>query len=206
MWTSLKDKMILPLSKDDVLVIPFDTHNHVPKEEQISMLLGFDGITHVVSELISQKMITGALERLLDNHQPFSFGIINIDNFNLLAQKLGKDNLPELLDAFEDSLSTKIGSHDLIEPLNENEFAILLECEQNIQEIFPNLLELSSLSQTPLNVAGKDVLVEFSAGYVLVTDPFITAKEVLAEATSMMYKSKNEGKNGYSYSNLAKEI
>lgn len=196
-WTNLHDKMLLPLTLDEVLVVPFDAHRHEPSPEQISMVLGFDGVIDIVGELIAQRLISQAIEKLVESHQPFAFGIINIDNYAVLKSTTTMNGGTTPGDIFFRALQERLGQEDIAIRMDENEFATILECAGEINEVFPRLWELSNLSTTPLNIGANEMTVEFSAGYVLVTDPFITAKEILDEATSMMYKSKSNGKNGY---------
>ena len=103
----------------------------------------------------------------------------------------------ESLALLRSAISSRLEDEDVVEILNDNECAIILECKQNIEEVLPRLWELSNLSNTPILIGGIEINLQFSAGYVLVTDFFTTAKEILDEAISMMYKSKNNGKNGY---------
>ena len=200
-WTSLEDRMLLPLTHDDVLVLPFDAHRHQPLPEQISMVLGFDGVSHVIKESIAKRLITRALENLIANHNPFAFGVLNIDSYNEVFSKLATNNHNQLAHHLRSAFEAKLHPDDVITVLDDNEFAIVLDCQRDITEVFPKLLELATLSNTPLAIDGHEITLQFSAGYVLVTDPFTTVEEILEEAILMMYKSKNNGKNGYSLSN-----
>ena len=200
-WTSLEDRMLLPLTHDDVLVLPFDAHRHQPLPEQISMVLGFDGVSHVIKESIAKRLINRALENLIAHHKPFAFGVLNIDSYSDVLSKLATNNHHQISHHFRSAFQVKLHRDDVIAALDENEFAIVLDCQRDITEVFPKLLELATLSNTPLAIDGHEITVQFSAGYVLVTDPFTTVEEILEEAFLMMYKSKNDGKNGYSLSN-----
>lgn len=204
-WTNLQDRMLLPLTRDDVLVLPFDAHRHEPLPEQISMVLGFDGVGHVITESIAQRVINHALENLTAHHHPFAFGFINIDSYAAMISDLDETSQERISQFLLAAFQAKLDINDVISPLNENEFALILTCNQDINEVFPKLWELSNLSNTPLPIAEREITLQFSAGYVLVTDPFTTAKEILDEAISMMYKSKNNGKNGYSLSDPSQD-
>lgn len=200
-WVSLQDKMIFPLSRDEVLVVPFDGHRHQPLPEQISMILGFDGVGHLVSESVSLRLINRALENLANHHQPFAFGVINIDNYQALVANYDQLGQLDIFDRIFEEIQEKLGLHDVVAPLSDNEFATILFCEEDINDVFPRLWELSSLSNTPLSLGEVQIPIPFSAGYVLVTDACTTAKAILGDAISMMYKSKSNGKNGYHLSN-----
>lgn len=189
--------MLLPLTYNEVLVVPFDAHRHEPLAEQISMLLGFDGVSHLVTESISQRMINKALENLVETHHPFAFGIINIDNYATIISNFDESLRSGIAEMLLDSIDSELGAEDITTLIDDNEFATILFCRESINEVFPRLWALSNLSNTPFIIEGKEVMIHFSAGYVLVTDPYTTAKEVLDEAISMMYKSKGNGKNGY---------
>lgn len=200
-WISLYDRMLVTLAPDIVLVVPFNAHRHAPLLEHISLVLGFDGFDHIVVESKSQRMITNALEKLVNNHQPFAFGFLNIDNHSQILFENLKQSKSDFAEALCGEILLRLEDEDVVEILNDNEFAIILECKQNIEEVLPRLWELSNLSNTSIAINGQEINLQFSAGYVLVTDFFTTAKEILDEAISMMYKSKNNGKNGYFLSN-----
>lgn len=196
-WISLYDRMLVTLAPDVVLVVPFDAHRHAPFLEHISLVLGFNGFDHIVTESISQRMITNALEKLVNNHQPFAFGFLNIDNHSQILSEHANISKSDLAALLRSAISSRLDDEDTVEILNDNECAIILECKKNIEEVLPRLWELSNLSNTHVVIDGTEINLQFSAGYVLVTDFFTTAKEILDEAISMMYKSKNNGKNGY---------
>lgn len=201
-WISLSENMMLPLSNDEILVVPFDSHNHQPKSELLSMVMGFDGVTHVISQRLSQRLISEALEKLLEKERPFAFGILNIDNFEAKVADLQPEAVNEALDGFADSVRSRLGENGTLVSLQGNEFAIIMECKESINELFPTLVSLSELSLTRENLRENGMKMEFSAGYVLVTNPFVTVNEILDEATALMYKSKSDGKNGYGWSHL----
>lgn len=190
--------MLVSLAPDVVLLVPFDSHRHAPLFEHISLVIGFDGVNHVVTESISHRMISHALKNLLTNHQPFAFGFLNVDNHTQILAKNPRITNANLTSYLQSKIASKLEDQDMVEPLNDNEFAVILHCHQNIDEVLPRLWELSNLSNTPVKFDESEITVGFSAGYVLVTDSFMSAKEILDEAISMMYKSKSDGKNGFS--------
>lgn len=196
-WVSLQGKMILPLSRDEVLVVPFDGHRHEPMPQQLSIVLGFDGVSHLGKESISLRLISRALENLTERHHPFAFGIINIDNFQRLLAEYDQSGKLKISERVFKKIQERLNQDDFVAAISDNEFATILTCESDVQEVFPRLWELSSLSNTPISLGEMQIPVHFSAGYVLIPDSFTTAKEILDEAISMMYKSKSNGKNGY---------
>lgn len=188
-WVGLQDKMILPLSRDEVLVVPFDEHRHQPPLEQISLVLGFDGVSHLVAESVSLRLINKGLDNLINHHQPFAFGVVNIDNFQALLARFDHDGHLNISGRIFKGIQDKLGPNDAVASLGDNFFAMLIECVTDINEVFPKLWEISGLSNTPLSLGEIQIPIHFSAGYVLVIDPYSTAKEILDEAISIMYKS-----------------
>ena len=199
-WIKLQEQMILVLENDVVFIANFDSPNREPSEEQISMILGFDGVSHLTNTIVFQRMIAQGLKQFFINHNPFAFGVINIDNYELLASTLDEPRLLNTISQFTQSLKQAINSNDQLISVDTNDFALILYSDGNIEDILPRLIGLSNLSVASINNSEQNPKVEFSAGYVLVTDPYTTVNEILEEAVKMMYKSKNNGENGYQLS------
>ena len=201
-WINLHDSMLLPLSQDEILVVTFDPHNHNPNDKLLAIAMGFDGVTHVVGERISQRLISSGLDSLSESGRPFAFGIINFDDFESDLPHLNQSQIHLVLDDFAHMLKTKLGNGGVVASLRENEFALLLKCERNIDEIFSNLTALSQLSITRSWHGEHEKVFAFSAGYVFVDEPVISTNEILEEAFALMYQCKSDGKNSYNWSYL----
>lgn len=188
-WIVLHDKMIFPLSRDEILVVPFEGNHHRPFPEQISLVLGFDGVGHLVAESVSLRLINKGLDNLINHHQPFAFGVIHIDNYQKLLTSFDHGGNLNISARFFREIQSKLNSNDSVVFLDDNFFAILIECATDINEAFPRLWEISGMSNTLISLGEIQIPIHFSAGYVLVIDPYTTAKEVLDEAISIMYKN-----------------
>jgi diguanylate cyclase (GGDEF)-like protein/PAS domain S-box-containing protein len=123
---------------------------------------------------------------------------IDLDNFKTVNDTLGHHAGDELLKAAMDRVSKSIAKHDFLARLGGDEFAVVLHGlrrDEDAQVVADRIL--AAVSQ-PFRIADSVANVGASIGIASFSHSF-SPEEVLRQADLAMYKSKQSGKNSWSF-------
>ena len=123
---------------------------------------------------------------------------IDLDNFKTVNDTLGHHAGDELLKAAMARVSKSIAKHDFLARLGGDEFAVVLHGlrrDEDAQVVADRIL--MALSQ-PFRIADSVANIGASIGIASFSHSF-SPEEVLRQADLAMYKSKQSGKNSWSF-------
>ena len=196
-WLTTRNEIVFPISKEEVLVIAHDGKNHELNSNQLQVLLGSETVTEVVSDLTLHRALTQEIFRLNEDEEPFVFGLIDIDDFEKINIDFGIANGDLVLEYFNKYLKGKLGTHDRVIQMDGNRYAVIINGKSDLDSL--NLLfeDLLHSIHKIFNIEGHYLDIKFSAGFVMVSIPCVTATEILKSADTLLYQVKDSGKNGY---------
>lgn len=155
-----------------------------------------DSLTNV----ISRRNIIDYAHYLIRNHEPFYFGMIDLDNFKEINDSYGHSVGDILLEKFATTLAEYIGDNGLVGRYGGDEFVIIVKGYNNYDEIHQYIRTL---------VSGKEVVrkkylcddeeifltATFGvAGYPNDSDNY---DELFLKADKALYRGKTKGRNCY---------
>jgi len=124
---------------------------------------------------------------------------IDLDGFKSINDTLGHDYGDLLLKAVTKKFSSFISEGDILARNGGDEFVILRNQVNSIEELEQFLDTLISISSHPFLLEDETVHISLSAGVALFPQNGLSLSELMKNADIAMYSSKNTGKNSYTF-------
>jgi diguanylate cyclase (GGDEF)-like protein len=169
---------------------------HVQK--QLKRQVYFDQLTELPNRALFQKRLNRILERS-KKHKNYLFAVLfmDLDDFKIINDSLGHIIGDQLLVSVARSLETCVRSVDTVARFGGDEFAILLDNISNVSDATRIADRVQKKLKLPLNLSGHYVVSSVSIGIALNTKDYDREKDLLRDADTAMYHSKEKGKSRY---------
>lgn len=128
---------------------------------------------------------------------PFALLFLDLDRFKLINDSLGHSFGDRLLTAITKRLHTCLRPADLMARYGGDEFTILLEHIQALDEATAVAERIHEELARAFTVGGRDVFSTASIGIVTSAPHYQHPDELLRDADTAMYRAKAAGKAGY---------
>jgi diguanylate cyclase (GGDEF)-like protein/PAS domain S-box-containing protein len=127
----------------------------------------------------------------------FAVLFLDFDRFKVINDSLGHLLGDRLLVNISQRLEASVRSADIIARLGGDEYAILLERVNHINEVTQVAQRINQLLKEPFNLDGYDVFVTASIGIATNSPDCDRAEDLLRNADTAMYRAKALGKARY---------
>ncbi len=135
---------------------------------------------------------TGNLER-------HAILFIDLDNFKNVNDTLGHDYGDLLLQQIADKFNQLISDDDLLARTGGDEFLLLREQADDLNELNHFASKLISIAQHPFELDDETIHVSMSIGIAIFPQNGLTVNELIKNADIAMYSAKSSGKCGYRF-------
>jgi len=153
-----------------------------------------DALTQVANRRGLEQIFVEVSARAVEAAQPLAVGLIDIDNFKRLNDRLGHAAGDTALKVLASEVSKRLRPEDHVARFGGEEFVVLLP-GQPVPQAQQALTRLQrSLSASLFLHEGEEVFVTFSAG-VTVWRPGETLEAAVERADGGLYEAKRSGKN-----------
>ena len=183
-------------------------------EKKIERLAHNDILTGIANRPSFLEHIDKARQRLQADGNPFSVLMLDLDRFKHVNDSLGHAAGDTLLKETANRLQASLRSTDFLARLGGDEFAIVQTPPREFEEIgdAPASMRESAivlanrvieLISEPYEIDGHKVVIGTSIGIAMAPDDAIDPDELMKKADLALYKTKSEGRNGYSFFDTA---
>ncbi len=164
-------------------------------EEQLRLNAFHDSLTGLPNRLLFMERLgqTVARSRQSADHQ-FAVLFLDLDRFKVINDSLGHLIGDQLLVAIARRLEACVSREDTVSRLGGDEFTILLERIQNLEDAKKIAERVHRALSTPLNLNGHEVFTSASIGITLSTTKYELPEDLLRGADIAMYRAKASGK------------
>jgi diguanylate cyclase (GGDEF)-like protein/PAS domain S-box-containing protein len=175
------------------LVLLTDISAQKAAEENIRYLSEFDALT----ELPNQHSLRQAIShRMQQGGHLFALILLDLDRFKNVNEALGHEVGNQLLQHVAQRLQTLIGAHEMVARLSGDEFALLLDVDDN--NVLNARLDLMLRDMgEPYLLHQLSLTASVSMGISLYPNDAQTVSELLSHADAALYRAKANGRNTF---------
>jgi diguanylate cyclase (GGDEF)-like protein/PAS domain S-box-containing protein len=167
-------------------------------EEQLTHQAFHDPVTGLANRALFAERVRHAIARTRREHQSVAVVFLDLDDFKTINDSLGHAAGDEVLVEVAKRLATSVRASDTAARFGGDEFALLLEDIDGVQEAADTADRVLETLALPLRVAHKELSLRCSIGISVVSDGSPAgAEELIRDADAAMYRAKRDGKGSY---------
>jgi diguanylate cyclase (GGDEF)-like protein/PAS domain S-box-containing protein len=164
-------------------------------EEQLRRNAFHDSLTGLPNRLLFMERLSHTVDRIKQNPDlQFAVLFLDLDRFKVINDSLGHMIGDQLLVAIARRLESCVSQKDTVSRLGGDEFTILLESIQDVEDATKIAERVHQALSTPFNLNGHEVFTSVSIGITMSTTAFERPEDMLRGADIAMYRAKASGK------------
>jgi diguanylate cyclase (GGDEF)-like protein/PAS domain S-box-containing protein len=198
-WIAANVKM--QYNKDDTLVKMYGAYKDVTelkqKQAEINLLAYYDSIT----KLPNRVSLNNTIKKIIKLEKEFAVFFLDLDNFKIINDSFGHPVGDKLLILVAQRMSSMNKDEFAAFRLSGDEFIILYTGSKEksiLENVASTILNMISESY---NIDGSHFHISSSMGIALYPENGVDENELLKNADTAMYYSKESGKNKYTFFN-----
>ena len=168
-------------------------------EEKILYQAHYDSLTELPNRLLSLDRLSQLLKESKREDEKVAVMFLDLDDFKKVNDTLGHETGDKLLVEAAERLNKVIRKGDTVGRLGGDEFIILLGGLRNVEDARSVAENLLSAFRDAFKIDGRQLVLTTSVGIAIYPDDGNIPSELLRNADSAMYCSKELGRNTYSY-------
>ncbi len=169
-----------------------DLHNSFNKLESLAVI---DSLTGILNRRKILELIDKELLRVRRYSSVATLIILDYDKFKNINDTFGHTAGDYVLRNISEQISVSLRDSDSLGRLGGDEFVILLPNQDRAEGLIIAERIRKKISSKPLNYKGSDIFMSLSLGVIQITGKEENVPEIINNADSQLYKSKNEGRN-----------
>jgi diguanylate cyclase (GGDEF)-like protein/PAS domain S-box-containing protein len=181
------------------LAVKEDITRRKQQEEQILRQAHFDTLTELPNRFLSLDRLSQLISEARRNDELVAILFLDLDDFKKINDSLGHETGDKLLVEVAERLSNMLRAEDTVGRLGGDEFIVLLgglTDAVGVQHIADSLL---NRFRDAFTIDGRELMLTISIGIAIFPEDGNSVSDLLRNADSAMYHSKELGRNTYSY-------
>ena len=181
------------------LAVKEDITQRKLQAEQILHQAHFDALTDLPNRFLSLDRLTQLLNEAQRNDEKVAVLFLDLDDFKKVNDTLGHETGDNLLIDSAQRLRSVVRSGDTVGRLGGDEFIVLLGGLAEASAAQPIVENLLDRFRDAFRIDGRELMMTISIGIAVYPSDGDNASQLLRNADSAMYHSKELGRNTYSY-------
>lgn len=181
------------------LAVKEDITEKRTQEERILRQAHFDALTGLPNRFLALDRLTQLTKEAKRTGTQVAVLFLDLDGFKRVNDSLGHEAGDRLLVLAADRLLSGVRDGDTVCRLGGDEFIILLSGLTQAVDARPVVMGLISRFREPFTLNGRDLIVTTSIGIAVFPEDGNQPAELLSNADTAMYHSKEQGRNTYHY-------
>jgi diguanylate cyclase (GGDEF)-like protein len=194
------NKMLAHIQVNDEQ-LAFELSERYKAEEHLDKLAYYDVTTDLPNRHFFHKQLDSAVELAITTKQKMVLLFLDLDNFKIVNDTAGHKIGDLLLKQASSRLSNVLRKNDYICRIGGDEFAIIIEDVNDIDNVSIVTKKCIESLSNPFIFDEHKFFIGVSIGVSICPDDTITANDLLVNADMAMYEAKIRGKNNYQYFN-----
>jgi diguanylate cyclase (GGDEF)-like protein/PAS domain S-box-containing protein len=166
-------------------------------EEQLAHQAFHDPVTNLANRALFVERVRHALTRTRRGDGAVAVVFLDVDDFKTINDSLGHAAGDQVLVEVARRLDASIRGSDTAARFGGDEFAVLLEDVESVQEAADAAERILEAFTEPLELDQKQLLLRASVGIAVADNPGTDADDLVRNADAAMYIAKRDGKGGY---------
>jgi diguanylate cyclase (GGDEF)-like protein/PAS domain S-box-containing protein len=162
--------------------------------ERLDFQAHHDPLTNLPNRALFDRVLAEAIERKPELGGEVAVVFADIDNFKVINDSLGHRTGDELLVAVAERFSHELRPDDVIARFGGDEFVILLERVEDLDDVRGVADRLAEAIREPFELDGQHRFVSASFGVALAEGHEVCADDLIRDADAAMYQAKEQGK------------
>jgi len=171
-----------------------DTTDQKRLEAQLLHDALHDPLTGLANRVLFRDHLERALIRRRRRRTSVALLFLDVDDFKVVNDSLGHRAGDRLLVEVARRIEATIRAGDVAARQGGDEFTILIEGVQSVQDATETAERLAERLRRPIDVEGRSMVIGVSIGIALANGPETVADDLLAHADAAMYSAKALGK------------
>lgn len=192
------NKMLAQIQVNDEK-LAFELSERNRAEKHLDKLAYYDVTTDLPNRHFFHKQLDLSVERAITSKQKMVLLFLDLDNFKIVNDTAGHKTGDLLLKQASSRLSNVIRQNDYICRIGGDEFAIIIENIDGIDDVTIVTKKCIDALSNPFVFEGNKFFIGVSIGVSICPDDTITANELLVNADMAMYEAKIRGKNNFQF-------
>ena len=176
-----------------------DISDRKQQEKQIVHKAHFDSLTELPNRFLALDRLTQLLSEAKRKQEMIAVLFLDLDDFKKINDTLGHDTGDKLLKETAARLQLAVRSCDTVGRLGGDEFIILLSGITQASDAQPVAESVLNQFTDTFRIDNRELALTASIGISIYPDDGNNVSELLRNADSAMYHSKEQGRNTYSY-------
>jgi len=170
------------------------------KTKSLQHIALHDSLTDLPNRILLLKILKNDLREVKENEQCLCVLFLDLDRFKEVNDTFGHSVGDKLLKQVSTRLKGSIREQDTVARVSGDEFVVILK--NTIREDAIGLIDRIMVDiQEPFNIEKLELFTNFSIGISHYPTDASTAKLLLRQADTAMYKAKEKGKKNYQFYN-----
>lgn len=180
------------------ITVSADVSERRAAERVLSWQVNHDVLTKLPNRILFQDRLTSALVRAQREEHTVALMFIDLDRFKQVNDSLGHTAGDQLLIEAAQRISHSVRESDTVARIGGDEFTVVLpDCKAaDIERVADNIIKALNRK---FSLDGKEAFVSASMGITIYPNDGRDAQTLIKNADAAMYKTKQEGRNGYCF-------
>lgn len=180
---------------------------HLKSQEiKYKNIANYDPLTKLPNRLLLSDRLDFAMAHANRNKTSIAVCMIDLDGFKALNDTLGHDAGDAVLIEASRRMTKVLRDDDTVARLGGDEFVVILTNLNKTEECAISLYRVLNAISAPYIIGEKEVTtISASIGVSIYPEDKVEPEILLRHADVAMYKSKNSGKNKFSFFNIASD-
>ena len=190
----------LSLANEALMTVAItDITERMQAEEKILRQAHFDALTKLPNRFLSLDRLSQQIKESQRNQESVALLFLDLDDFKKVNDSLGHETGDKLLIEAANRLQDTVRTGDTVGRLGGDEFIIILPSLINSADAGAMASHLISQFIKPFKIENRELILTASIGISIFPEDGKNSSELLRNADSAMYHSKELGRNTYSY-------
>jgi diguanylate cyclase (GGDEF)-like protein len=202
-WVDILSRAFLLRDEKGEAVRTVGTHVDISEkkrqEARILRQAHFDGLTGLPNRFLALDRLAQLIKEASRDSSKIAILFLDLDGFKRVNDTLGHDIGDRLLVQAAERLQSAVRDGDSVCRLGGDEFVVLLRNLTELNDASTVASNLNTQFSHPFNLEERELVVTTSIGIAVYPSDGVTPTELLRNADTAMYHSKEQGRNTFNF-------